>query len=513
MIAQSKHQPSATTRDTCRLFFRHKKKALACFALSIAAALAIIFLWPRSYKSEAKLFVQVGRESVSLDPTATTGQVVPVSLSRETEINSVLEMLRSRVMVEKLVDELGPTAILKSSTTTSPAGEESTSALSSLVAFINPDPVSDRERAIAFVEKHLDFAVEKKSDVITVQGTGKSPAFAQQMVDKFIDTYLGEHAQMHRTAGSRTFFTEQTVLLRKNLGDALAKLRDAKNELGIVSLEGQRQILQNETIEVENRLAASNASLAAAKKKAEALRARIENLPERLATEETKGYANAAVDNMRQDLYQLQIREAELASRFTDTFPALVAVREQIKVAKQPLGQEEQRRTQSTTTVNTVHDQIHLSLLNEESEVESLEAAAHTLDEQLAQLRQRDRALNENEAQIVNLEQEVALCKANYTTYSEKSEQSRIDAALQNERITNVNVIQPANLVAKPVSPRKAVVLVLGIFGGLALAIGIALLAEFLDPTLKTPDEVEERLSLPVLLSVPRVAQRHTVLN
>ena len=202
-----------------------------------------------------------------------------------------------------------------------------------------------------------------------------------------------------------------------------------------------------------------------------------------------------------------------MASRFTDEFPALVAVREQIKAAKQPLTLEEQRRTQSTTTVNTVHDQTQLSLLNEESEVESLDAATHSFEEQLAQLRKRDRLLNEHEAQIANLEQEVALCKANYTTYSEKSEQSRIDAALQNERITNVNVIQPANLIAKPISPQKAVVLILGIFGGLALGIGIALLAEYFDPTLKTPDDVEERLSLPVLLSIPRVAQRHTVLN
>jgi len=495
------------------VFFRHKKKAIACFALSIAVALAVIFLWPRKYRSESKLFVQVGRESVSLDPTATTGQVVPVSLSRETEINSILEMLRSRVTVEKLVDEMGPAAILNSSVTAGQSADSSASVISRLLSFINPDPVSERERAVAFLEKNLDFAVEKRSDVITVQGTGKSPEFAQQIVARFIELYLGEHAQMHRTAGSQTFFAEQTALLRKNLSDALARYRDAKNELGIVSLDGQRQILQSETIEVENQLAASNAALAAAKKKAESLRAKIANLPERLATEETKGFANAAVDNMRQDLYQLQIREAELASRFTDAFPALVAVREQINAAKQPLSQEEQRRTQSTTTVNTVHDQIHVGLLNAEAEVESLVAATKKLDEQLAQLRQRDRALNESEARLANLEQEVALCKANYTTYSEKSEQSRIDAALQNERITNVNVIQPANLVAKPVSPRKAVVLILGILGGLGLAIGIALLAEYVDPTLKTPDEIEERLSLPVLLSIPRVAQRHAVLN
>ena len=112
---------------------------------------------------------------------------------------------------------------------------------------------------------------------------------------------------------------------------------------------------------METKLGQSTAALAAADKRANALRAGFEGLPERLPTDEIKGFPNAAADSMRQDLYQLEIREAELASRFTDEFPALVAVREQIKTAKAPLTKEEQRRTQSTTTVNSVHNQIKLT--------------------------------------------------------------------------------------------------------------------------------------------------------
>jgi uncharacterized protein involved in exopolysaccharide biosynthesis len=190
-----------------------------------------------------------------------------------------------------------------------------------------------------------------------------------------------------------------------------------------------------------------------------------------------------------------------------------VAVREQIKAAKTPLNKEEQRRTQSTTTVSTVHNQVHLNLLTEDANIESLNAQTLALRQHLSELRERVRALNENEPQIVKLEQEVALCKANYMTYCEKSEQTRIDSALQNERITNVNVIQPASLVESPVSPRKTIVLALGLIGGLALGIGAALLAERLDPSLKSPADVEDRLLLPVLMTIPRVSQRHTILS
>src|SRR5262249_49011352 len=154
--------------------------------------------------------------------------------------------------------------------------------------------------------------------------------------------------------------------------------------------------------------------------------------------------------------------EAELASRFADAFPPLVAVRDQIKNAKEPLSKEDRRRTQSTTTVNSVHSQIHLNLLTEDSNIESFDAQTLVLNRQLNDLRERVRLLNENEPQIAKLEQEVALCKANYVMYSEKSEQSRVVNALQNDKINNLNVIQPASLISTPVSPNKTSVLALG---------------------------------------------------
>jgi uncharacterized protein involved in exopolysaccharide biosynthesis len=349
--------------------------------------------------------------------------------------------------------------------------------------------------------------------VITVNATAKSPELAQLIASKFVDIYLGAHAQMHRTAGSQAFFTEQTALLQKHLTEALAKLCTAKNELGIVSVETQRQLIKEETVEIENKLALSRAALAASRDKVDALRQRVTGLPQRLATDETQGFPNAAADAMRQDLYQLEIREAELATRFGDKFPALAAVRAQIEAAKKPLGQEERKRTQQTTTVNLVHDQLHLNLLTEEANIASLNAETRSLDAQLAKMHERVRFLNEHESQISKLEQEVSLCKANYTTYSEKSEQSRIDAALQNERITNVNVIQPANLIAKPVSPKKLLLLAAGVIGGLALGIGVALFAEFFCSTVNSPINAYERLPSPVLGSMPSVTPRHPVLK
>ena len=87
-------------------------KALLTFLLVLSlAASAIIFL-PRTYISEAIIFVRLGRESVSLDPTATTGSTVQVLESRESEVNSIRDMLTSRAVMEAIVDKMGANVVL-----------------------------------------------------------------------------------------------------------------------------------------------------------------------------------------------------------------------------------------------------------------------------------------------------------------------------------------------------------------------------------------------------------------
>ena len=84
----------------------HWFPAMVVFVVTIVLAiLAMIFL-PRSYVSEAMIFVKLGRETVSLDPTATTGSTISVLDTRDNEINSIRDMLYSRGLVERVVDRL-----------------------------------------------------------------------------------------------------------------------------------------------------------------------------------------------------------------------------------------------------------------------------------------------------------------------------------------------------------------------------------------------------------------------
>src|SRR5262245_21437720 len=113
MIASN--SPELSLFDLGSVVLRRRKLAGSIFLGSVAASLLVAWLWPRQYESESKLYIRLGRESRSLDPTAAVGRpttATALPFTRENELNSITEILLSRVLLERLVDAVGPDAIL-----------------------------------------------------------------------------------------------------------------------------------------------------------------------------------------------------------------------------------------------------------------------------------------------------------------------------------------------------------------------------------------------------------------
>ena len=86
---QALSDPRFSLRDLYRILFRYKIRSAMVFVATIALVFVGLVVAPREYASEARLFIKTGRESVALDPTATTGQTLQFLDSRENEISSL----------------------------------------------------------------------------------------------------------------------------------------------------------------------------------------------------------------------------------------------------------------------------------------------------------------------------------------------------------------------------------------------------------------------------------------
>jgi succinoglycan biosynthesis transport protein ExoP len=138
----------------------------------------------------------------------------------------------------------------------------------------------------------------------------------------------------------------------------------------------------------------------------------------------------------------------------------------------------------------------------EQLESEYREAKQHedllsrALDEQKAEVN----AMSEKMIQYNILKREAEANKSLYDSLQTKLKEAQISSGLKS---SNIRIVDPAMVPSTPSRPAKTRNIALAFLVGLVGGIGLALLREYLDNTVKTPDDVETLARLPSLAVVP----------
>lgn len=525
-----------TLRDLLYVLFGHKKKMLAFMALLFGAVVLKTFLQAPDYRSEAKLLVRLGRETVSLDPTATIGEIVNINRSYDWEINSELEILRSREIVERVVDDLGVDTILRGSRTpapnedankalavATPTGEAIQSVKQTLDVVADgtekladtlglSQPSDRRENAIRKLTDNLKIEARQNTSVINLVYKERDPQAARTTLDKFIQAYLEKHLAVYCTTSSQQFFERQVSQLHDKLAATENELRDVKDATGVSALEEQRVVAVNAIGTLEREITQAEAELRASDARATGIQQLLTQVPETVVVEETTGFSDYGADLMRNKLYELKLQEKDLEGKYRPDSRQLDMIRNQVTEGAAILNKEQQKptRTETKKGVNYTFQQIQVLLLTEQSNVSALQSKLEKMRTQVVEARSKLKALNEVENQTNRLQREISLLATSYGRYFDKLEEARIDQALKGDRISNINILQAASLPVMPSGLGKKISLGLGLLLAIAGGVAFAFLCEHMDHSIKTPEDVREKLQLPTLASIPQ-ARANTV--
>ncbi len=493
-------QPALTVRDVYSAASRHKRKAIVFFLATVTLTVVATVLMPEVYRSEGKLFVRFGRENATLDPTATLGQkpVVATAPSHESEINTIVEIINSRVLAENVVDALGAPAILGQSDVAASHPATEASAEKSVAE------LDDRDRAVTRVVKGLSVSPVRNANVVQISYDSHSPELSEAVVTRIIDACLNRHAVLNRTPGSHEFLAKETENLRAKLSRAEEKQRDLRNETGLVSPEDQRNILVRRCSRLEDELLAGLANLASSKAGVKAVEECLSGLSETKVVGRTAGIANEGTDAMRQQLYTLRLEEQRLRAKYTDESFKIKEIREQIAMAQTILDKEEPARTHVTLGPDRAFEAGQLALLDQKPQLSSLQANVDLLRDQLADVRRELKTLNNDSVRLADMQREIELLDAQYRKYTINLDQSRIDRALEDQKLSSISIMQPATYQRKPIRPRKALNLALGVLAGAIGSIFLVFLLEYLRRSSETHEITEGELELSKLMSIPR---------
>lgn len=436
---------SMTIWDYYLVLYRYKFRIVAVMFLSVCAGYAWLVSAPKVFEAEAKLFVRIGWENAGLDPTVNKVDAVAVNITRETEITNMLEHLRCRPILERAMNLAIPAAP-------------------------NETPES-RERAFEGFKRSLSITSPKQSMIIRIGAKGDTPEKAFKAADALTQTFLEDHLLLSRPAGSFEFLNEQTERMREELETAQKELRDTKNRGDLASILGRRSALESQINLLETRINEVTASLSAAEAKMKNLKSSIEILPESLLKQMMTGTPNDGLAAMRDKLFQLQTQQAELKAKYHPVHPRYIAGQAQVDEMSSVLQNEDPDRELV----------IQAICATESSNQAALAAQKRSLQNQLLDLRKEMASLNDYEVQVSQAELKVRQLEAQYISYAKKSDDARIENALQKDKISNVHIIQPASLPILPLNPGKSTTLLLFLVCGSAGGVALALVSELRD--------------------------------
>ena len=311
---------------------------------------------------------------------------------------------------------------------------------------------------------------------VTFEST--DPGQAARILNAHLETYRVVNIQGHYEAT-----TEATTWLREQLNDLKRKVEKSENDR--INYERQNQIWgvddkQNMTTQ---RLMELNKDVTDAENDA---------LKKRALYEYAESGALEAVPQIRDDpaLQEMQKRRADLSALYMDSlnqygpnFPKVQRLQAQIKGMDDQIAKERKG--------------IVVQLLSDYNQAKARQdLLTQRLDEQKAETN----AMSEKMVQYNILKREAEANKTMYEGLQTKLREAGIAASL---KASNIRVIDPAMIPSTPARPARTRNIALAFLVGLVGGVGLALLREYLDNTVKTPDDVETLVSLPSLAVVP----------
>ncbi len=445
------------------------------FVVTVCTVAVGTFVVKPTYEASAQILVKMGRENLYVPASGKTNPII--NYNNDYQINSEIELLKSRSLAEDAMKSLGPKTIYKN--------------------------LNDTDGILKF-QKSLSIEGIKKSDVIAVSFKHEDPKMAATIVNTLASAYLDQHLLVHKNPKSFNFFEEQSQVLKSKLEQAEERLKSFKKQNNVTALGEEQTLLLRQIADLRAELNRTLSQEVETKNRIFKLRQQMDKTPETIPQGEEVDHNPFLINTLEAKLVELELKEGELLVKYTPQSRLVKNVKKEIKIVREKLAQQETKRYGKTSTgLNTTYQRLKEELFRNQVESKALAGKKEIQNTQLADYQSKLDQLNQMEVEHNQLQQTVDVDRQNYRLYLTKFEESRISDAMDNKKIVNVSLIEPALPPLKPVSPKVLLNIVLSIFLGGFGGLGFAFLTEYLDDSLEKPEDVEKELQLPVLASIP----------
>jgi uncharacterized protein involved in exopolysaccharide biosynthesis len=197
---------------------------------------------------------------------------------------------------------------------------------------------------------------------------------------------------------------------------------------------------------------------------------------------------NQLVQRLKGQLVELEVQKSKLLKTYREKHPEVVKVQSQID----EIGQK-------------IREEVSRLALSMESEYNALKARENAMLQAVNQYRDEAQGLAKKEIQFGILKREADSNQQLYDVLLKRLKETGLSQGLDTN---NVRIVEAAVAPVVPVRPRKLLNLAVGVVAGLVVGLGLAFFLEYMDDTVRAPEEVERAVGVPVLALIPVIAGR-----
>jgi capsular exopolysaccharide synthesis family protein len=450
-----------------------RRRAAVLLSALLGVVGAVLLSLPQTpiYRAEAKLEIQGGGESLS-----GLGEINASPADRylsEFEIATQVEMLESRVLLEKVTDKL---ELAKRSEFATPPGR--LALWRQAIGLPPSDRLSPRERAIEAAAGRYEVSASRRSRIVTVTAEWPDAELTARFANTLAETYIEHNPQTRWDSTQRTslWLTRQLEQLRAKLEKASENLQTYAAASGLLYTSEKENVAEAKLQQLQSELSGAQASRIDKQSSYELAKSGPpETLPEVLD--------NPALRSYQQQLTDLERQQAELAATYTPEHSKLKRINAQITQIEAAIERERGR------ALERIGNEYQTALRRE-----SLLAADYRRQSAFVS-EQGQKAIQYN-----ILKGEVETTRQLYDSLLQKVKEAGVASAI---RASNVRLVDPAQPPRRPYRPRHlvnaAVGLLLGLFGGVLFV----LVGEQIDRTIKQPGDSMLYMNLPELGIIP----------
>lgn len=329
------------------------------------------------------------------------------------------------------------------------------------------------------LKKRLDVKPSRESNVINIEFSGADPGFTATVANAFAQAYIDVNLELKVEPARQyaTWFEEQTKTLRDKLEKAQQALSAHQQETGIVATEERldHEVAKLNELSTQLTIIQAQTSDSSSKRKTTG---KHETLAEVMQS--------PLINSLKSDIARLEAKFQEGNVNLGANHPQTERIQSELAALRGKLASETRH----------IHNSIGTSYqVGKEREKELLEAMEVQKKRVLELNRQRD--------QISVLQRDVEAAQRNFESVSLRSAQTRLEShSVQ----TNIVTLNPASIPTEHSKPKILLNVLISLFLGTLLAVGVALMLELGNRRVRSEEDLVELIELPVLATISCVS-------